>query len=835
MAARTSAILLIAWTLIIASAGNLLSAQRGPVPYAGRPVADVLKELQAAQLKVIFSSELVPARLRVVKEPTASDARQIAIQILEPHGLTLQDGPGGTLIVVSKPRPAPREPAPRRQPDADATTEAEPLRLAERVDVTDRPIGSTTSARVYAVEPAAVTEMAGALDNVLQTLQVLPGVAGVNDEDGKLAVRGAGPQHNMVMLDGVQIHNVQRLGEYTASFFNPATAATISLDPSGLDAQFGGRLSSVINLQTRDGTTERALALSGSLGLNAGDVLVEGRMPGTANGSWWATARGTYYRFVTDRVNDGAMPSFADVQFKTTLYPSRRTRVTIFGLAGREMLRDLDQEQDGTIVTRISNDGHNRIAAATFRWMPSSRFSSATTVSAYSYGSQHVDRMLAFVADIDAFDRRSVVDDFAIRQQWVYAPTAHRAIDAGLDLHRVRSSWRMKGLKQPEWWRGVGPSVWGEMVDYSAGPFDSRLERTQAGGWFQVRLDAGRVMTLEPGLRLDWNSFTGEASWQPRLRVSRAFGKTVTWVGYSVQAQTPSHESLQGFEYFDFAADGAPQGLRNERTQQIVAGFERALAGGFGLRVETYTRSFDRLMMQRRETDSERANRLSVYVLPDDLPPDSALLEHRPTVFPVSEGTGRAAGLEVLLRRDRRRIGGWIAYTLSTSTRDLFGREVPSDFDRRHAFNAVVGVPISARWKAAATIQMATGFPTTPVVREVAFGQSINLGNGTRDPFYRAFRNRDGTLITIADVFQRRLSTVNSERLTGYSRVDARLTYSTVRHWEFYGEVLNLFNHRNYLQRVDHGPDAEGHSGVSMANIYGTFERMISFGVRAKF
>ena len=108
------------------------------------------------------------------------------------------------MIVVVTPAKRQRE-APPRQPAAPppqqergVRAENEPLRLAERVEVTDRPIGSGTSARVYSLEPAAVTEMAGALDNVLQTLQVLPGVAGVNDEDGKLAVRGAGPQHNMV-------------------------------------------------------------------------------------------------------------------------------------------------------------------------------------------------------------------------------------------------------------------------------------------------------------------------------------------------------------------------------------------------------------------------------------------------------------------------------------------------------------------------------------------------------------------------------------------------------------------------------------------------------------
>ena len=108
-----------------------------------------------------------------------------------------------------------------------ATPDAiEPFRVAEHVEVTDRPGQGGAGARGYAVEPSEVREMAGGMDNVLQSLQMLPGVAGTNDEDGKLAVRGAGPEHNLVVLDGVQIHNAQRLGEFTTSFLNPATAPT---------------------------------------------------------------------------------------------------------------------------------------------------------------------------------------------------------------------------------------------------------------------------------------------------------------------------------------------------------------------------------------------------------------------------------------------------------------------------------------------------------------------------------------------------------------------------------------------------------------------------------
>ena len=397
--------------------GSLVSApsvsfgrQAEPKRYAGRAVVDVLGELQATKLKIIFSTEMVPPSLRVAAEPRGTDPRAIAVQILEPHGLTLQQGPGGTLLVVALRRPKAeiRKPAsPKRDATESAPTPApvEALRIAEHVEVTYRP-GETGGSRVYSVEPAAVREMAGGLENVLQAVQVLPGVAGTNDEEGKLAVRGAGPEHNLIVLDGVQIHNAQRFGEFTTSFMNPATAASVTLDSSGLDARYGGRLSSVVNLETRDGTTERAFAASGALGLTSGDVLVEGRMRGTVTGSWWATARGTYYRLVADRFSDGAMPSFGDLQFKTTLYPTKRTRLTVFGLAGREMLSEVQKDPGEPDFISSRNRGDNRIAAGTLRWMPSSRFSSATTVSAYSTSSRYEDLQLSFFSDFGASARR---------------------------------------------------------------------------------------------------------------------------------------------------------------------------------------------------------------------------------------------------------------------------------------------------------------------------------------------------------------------------------------------------------------------------------------------
>jgi hypothetical protein len=173
MAAR---LLLIVPIVLLGAPAVSLAGQAQARSHVGRAVADVLRELQATQLKIIFSSERVPPALRVVREPRGTDPRDIALQILEPHGLTLQQGPGGTFIVVArpprreetrKPPPPKREPAQPAAPPAGADS----VRIAEHVEVTERTTESGVNPRAYALEPVEVREMAGGLENVLQSLQ----------------------------------------------------------------------------------------------------------------------------------------------------------------------------------------------------------------------------------------------------------------------------------------------------------------------------------------------------------------------------------------------------------------------------------------------------------------------------------------------------------------------------------------------------------------------------------------------------------------------------------------------------------------------------------------
>jgi TonB dependent receptor-like, beta-barrel len=645
-------------------------------------------------------------------------------------------------------------------------------------------------------------------------------------------VRGAGPEHNVIIVfDGVQIHSPLRLGDFgRASSIHRPPAALHSMHQASTRATAGAS-SSVTVLETRDGAIDRRLAISGSAGLTSGDLLVEWILPGTTSGSWWATTRGTYYKYVAERFRDGDIPAFVDAQFKVTARPTTHTRLSLLGLVGREtMLRlflgDPDPRYiEGNISRELAID--NRLAVANLWWTPSPCLSTTTTVTGYSNASRFQDHFKYPLTG--PFDRQVRVDDFGVRQRASVAWSRRHMLDIGVEAHRLRSRWAMISMIPAPNRRAVGPDTWGNHIEYSDGPIDSRITKTQLGAWLQDRIPIGSVMSVEPGVRIDWNSFTGEMAVQPRFRLTRRIAHGTGWAGLSWQAQTPGYEAMQqGISYYDLTGSEASS-LRNERSRQVVAGFEQNLARGASVRIEAYHRAFDRLLVQRQETERERQQRLSSYIVPPDLPADSAILEYRPTIHPESTGTGRAIGLEVLVQRNQGRVTGWISYALSKAERELYGSTVPFDFDRRHAIGVVVNVDVTSRIRLSANSQYATGFPITPLHPEVLFTREVF----PLTPQFRALRKSNGEFIVASNPNEfLRVSRLNSARMPAYARTDGRVTFVIARWIEAYGEIINIFNRENFHPNALLGV---GSNFPGQYEVAPSFPRLPSYGVRVKF
>jgi hypothetical protein len=123
------------------------------------------------------------------------------------------------------------------------------------------------------------------------------------------------------------------------------------------------------------------------------------------------------------------------------------------------------------------------------------------------------------------------------------------------------------------------------------------------------------------------------------------------------------------------------------------------------------------------------------------------------------------------------------------------------------------------RWhrvRVAVTSQRASGVPVTPPISE------------------SFVRKSDGSLPMTLNPYMRRVSLRNTERLNGYGRTDVRVTWSTLGHWEFYGEMLNVFGDENFVHHVEIPPSTYGPSAIDL-DVARSDVWVPSFGLRVRF
>jgi len=128
---------------------------------------------------------------------------------------------------------------------------------------------SDTRTSLLDLNPKSAKILPGASEDVLRTLQSLPGVLSPNDFSSQLIVRGSGPDQNLIIMDNVEIFNPYRLYG-VISMFNPDAVEDVNLISGGFPAKYGDRLSAVLDVTNKEGTTSKAL--SGNINISIVDA-----------------------------------------------------------------------------------------------------------------------------------------------------------------------------------------------------------------------------------------------------------------------------------------------------------------------------------------------------------------------------------------------------------------------------------------------------------------------------------------------------------------------------------------------------------------------------------
>lgn len=304
------------------------------------------------------------------------------------------------------------------------------------------------------VRPAQVMAVAGGGDNVFRVLHTLPGVAATEDYGSRLSVRGGGPDQDLTVMDGVEIHNPYRLFGLTSAF-NPETVQNFELLAGGFEAKYGDRLSSILIVDNRNGNTERGFAGSSALSVTDGNLILEGALPG-GKGSWLATARRTYYDLVAERFVDDDLPSFNDSQFRLDweLHPGQRLTVTT--LRSRENT-DATFDGDGDVPDEqidLLNRARNDLISMAFHSRLGTR-AAITTIASWYRNTDELDVDAQFQSNAKrsnapgdgdvplanvVLDRSLSVRDASLRQELVFAAGGRHLFEAGFELHGLETN-----------------------------------------------------------------------------------------------------------------------------------------------------------------------------------------------------------------------------------------------------------------------------------------------------------------------------------------------------------------------------------------------------------
>ena len=678
---------------------------------------------------------------------------------------------------------------------------------------------------VLAVAPHRAKTLAGVGEDVLRTLQALPGVLSPNDFTSQLVIRGSGPDQNLIIMDDIEIFNPYRLYGII-SMFNPETASDINLITGGFPVKYGDRLSAVIDVTNKEGDKSTPMGGSLNASITNANLVLNGRSPIGIDGSYVVSARRTYYDLILGPIaknsglvkGDVAFPHFTDVQGKFVLEPGRGHKFIINGISskdGVEIVAGPDRDVPDSLA--LLDDTRNDVLGFAWQYVPSRKFFSKFGFSWYrnsgttEFGGDFIDP--SFNRDLFEdprdttgirffsleFDSRYVFRKYSLKEEmtWI-ADNQTIEVGGGMDFMETSLIWH---FRPDETLQSILQSRGVAIVE----DFVQTKEYERLNLFAQDKIKLTEKLAVQPGVRLDYFGILDKSYIQPRFNVSYALGPIATLrAAWGLYYQSPGYEKLLDQNTFFDLTNASVGNLKAEKATHYVLGVDRWIDNQWLFRVETYYKNFDDVIVQ----EYLRGTLYEAYpILGEDIRKPSgwsqpiALKGDSLTNNPINSGTGRSYGIEFLLEKKNigpeNRLSGWVGYALAKGERFRNNITTPFRFDQRHTVNVVIDYRVNSWLDLGIRWRYGTNFPyTEPLGIKPRIVTATK--NGREEKVIQTDVNGNVIFNTELGGEENRFS----GRLPPYHRLDLRLTAQADYwglDWNFYLDVINVYNRSNIL------------------------------------
>ena len=593
--------------------------------------------------------------------------------------------------------------------------------------------------------------------DILKAIQLLPGVLSSGEGSAGFYVRGGGPDQNLVLLDEAVVYNTGHLLGFF-SVFNADAIKNTTLIKGGLPAQYGGRLSSVLDIQMNDGN-DKSYQVEGGIGLVSSRLTVQGPIVKNKS-SFILSGRRTYIldlaQFAIDNTDfAGTNYYFYDLNAKVNYRVSDKDRLYLSAYFGRDIFKFNQEKRDFYFNLPYGN------ATATFRW--NHLFSDKLFMN---FSAIYNDYDLSFDGGQEdfTFNLFSGVRDYNMKLDFDYFPNNAHHLKYGVNstYHKLTPNIASASNGEIEFDSELLPKYGLETAVYAQddwkinpklsvnlgiraamfsqlGPYTSKLDGEEYDKFDVVKSYYG----LEPRFSLKY-AVNPELSLKSGITMTNQFLHLASNSASTLPTDiwVPSTEIVEPQQAIQYAT-GIFKNFKNNAYETSIEVYYKNLENQIDYADDD---------VQAFGTDEEDA---FVY------------------------GKGRAYGAEFFLKKSSGRLTGWIGYTLSRSERSFQdiedGRWYPTIYDRRHDLSIVGNYQLSDKLEIGTAFIYGTGRYYTPFESFYFIENTVIPNYGPR----------------------------NSAQLIPYHRLDLSLTWKPKprsnkayqSYWTF--SVYNTYNRKN--------------------------------------
>ena len=598
--------------------------------------------------------------------------------------------------------------------------------------------------------------------DIIRVIQMMPGVQTPSEGSTGFSVRGGGIDQNLILIDGAPVYNCGHFLGFL-SMFNSDAIRGAELYKGDFPAQYGGRISSVLDINTKDGNYHQ-WGGNASIGLITSKVFVEGPIV-PEKLSFMASARSTYldifFPLLGDNLPDGTKMFFYDLNAKLSWIAGEKDRVYLSAFSGRDIFAlSMDEFDMGKMQFGFSNNTQS------LRW--NHVYGPALTSDVTLYNSLYRNTLGGDISEA-SFDYIQGIRESGLKAGWTWYLNQKNTIQAGVGLAYFSiapgectptgETTVVNNVKMAESF-AVQPSVYIQN-EQKLGPLTMRYglrysSFSSLGGTEQRYFDP---LTHELTDVVEWKKgkvIKTYAGFEPRASASLTLNDDLSIKGAysrSYQFLQQARVSITGSPvdtWFTASPNTKPQ-----TSDQFSLGINSLFAG------------------QALELSLEGFYKKSHNAI-DFVENAGIVIDNEDREGLLRTGEGWSYGAELMLKYDFTKWNGWLAYTWSKAYYHIpelnDGRKYRSPLNHEHSVNFVLTYDFSKRWSASGEWVFYSGAPTTyPVGRYLYQGKWI--------PLYSA-RNEDS--------------------LPDYHRMDLSLTYRTkgrAQGKRFSGEWnLSLYN-----------------------------------------